>query len=129
MMCGDSNFKVISIPKIPKNIPNGILTVPKTKPSKNTVSLFCFLVAPTVASIPKYRLLSASEIPKELYINITDATMMIKSMIIATDKSSLSISMPPLTITKWHTYNDGLSIDSLKSMPAFSMATPACRCV
>ena len=50
--------KVIAIPPTPDKIPTGIPIAPSIKPSKYTDILFCFLVAPTDESIPRYFALS-----------------------------------------------------------------------
>ena len=47
--------RVTAMPPIPQRIPMGIPIQPKIKPSKYTLPRFCTRVAPTLASIPKYR--------------------------------------------------------------------------
>ncbi|MNV98213.1 hypothetical protein D3C71_1934460 [compost metagenome] len=60
------NEKVIPIPARPHKMPMGMLIKPMTIPSKNTEFRFCLFVAPTLASIPKWRERSETDIAKAL---------------------------------------------------------------
>ena len=58
--------KVAAAPAHPARIPRGIPISPSTSPSKYLDDLFCVLVAPTLASMPRYLTFSVSDIPKAL---------------------------------------------------------------
>ncbi len=58
--------KVMPIPATPLSSPNGMAIAPKTAPSKNTLLRFWARVAPTLDSIPRYRLRSEREMAKAL---------------------------------------------------------------
>ena len=76
------------MPPTPARSPKGIAMIPMTRASKKTLLRSCFLVAPTLESIPMALVRSARLMPKALAKTATiGMPMRIKSTVSTTEKT------------------------------------------